>query len=424
MITDTQSHYVGQSDSMTGKQVLQVPTPPWAMPLLEEGMRYRGSHGGRGSGKSHFFAELLILRAVTQPIRAVCLREIQKSLNQSVKKLLEIKIDSLNLGKLFIIQNDKILGKNGSEILFQGMQNHTSDSIKSLESIDIAWMEEAQNISARSLELLRPTIRKPGSEIWASWNPKTENDPIEFLRHNPPPKTVVVEVNYMDNPWFSSTTLVDEMEYYKKENFDKYQHIWLGHYQSNSEARVFNNWKVEEFEAPSDATHRLGADWGYAIDPTVLIRCHIDGRKLYIDYEAFQLNCEIFNIPILFNQIPESELFPIVADSSRPETISYLRQHGYPRIYPSVKGRGSIEDGVEWLKSFDIIIHPRCTHVIDEMNTYSYKADEVTGKITGKLKDAKNHTIDAIRYACEAVRRIEQKKPVYTQPQPQRNYWK
>ena len=134
-------------------------------------MRYRAAFGGRGSGKSHFFAEMLIERCVLTPTSVVCIREVQKSLNQSVKKLLEIKIEALGVSDMFTVRDNKITSKNGSMIIFQGMQNHTADSIKSLEGFDIAWIEEAQSISEMSLSLLRPTIRKPGSEIWATWNP-------------------------------------------------------------------------------------------------------------------------------------------------------------------------------------------------------------------------------------------------------------
>ena len=149
---------------------LQIDTPRAFLPLLQPS-RYKGAHGGRGSGKSYFFAELLVERCLMQKTHAVCIREIQKSLNQSVKKLIEEKIEVLGVAKYFEVQESLIKGKNGSLIIFQGMQNHTADTIKSLQGYDIAWVEEAQSLSARSLELLRPTIRKEGSEIWFSWNP-------------------------------------------------------------------------------------------------------------------------------------------------------------------------------------------------------------------------------------------------------------
>ena len=392
---------------MTG--TLDIKTPRWAVPFLQES-RYKGAHGGRGSGKSHFFAELLVERCIMQKTDAVCVREIQKSLAQSVKKLLEDKIQSMGVGYLFTIQESRILGPNDSLIIFQGMQNHTADSIKSLEAFDIAWVEEAQTLSQYSLDLLRPTIRKPGSEIWFSWNPKHQTDPVDkFLRgESPPENAIVIEVNYTDNPWLPDV-LREEMEYDRGRDIEKYMHIWMGQYIKKSQALVFKNWRVEAFDTPDDSILRLGADWGYADDPLVLTRCWIDGRKLYIDYEAWAKHCEIMDIPELFSTIPDSSKWPIVADSSRPETISHVRQNGYPLIVGSKKGAGSVEDGIEWLKTFDIIVHPRCEHVIEELESYSYIIDPLTDEITPILEDKNNHVIDSLRYACESVRRIKAK---------------
>ena len=168
---------------------------------------------------------------------------------------------------------------------------------------------------------------------------------------------------------------------------------------------MFRNWRIEEFEAPPGSIHRLGADWGFASDPTVLVRCHIIGRQLFVDYEAYQIGCEIADTPSLFMSVPEAEKWPMVADSARPETISHMRKHGFPKIQPAVKGPKSVEEGVEWLKSFDIIVHPRCQHTIDELTLYAYKSDPLTGQILPLLSDKDNHVIDALRYACEGARR-------------------
>ena len=291
-------------------------------------------------------------------------------------------------------------------IIFQGMQNHPADSIKSLEGYDIAWVEEAQSLSQRSLDLLRPTIRKPGSELWFSWNPSQETDPVDALLRGdePPPDSVVIEVNYTDNPWFPDV-LKAEMEYDQRRDPDKYAHIWLGKYQQNSEARVFKNWTIEEFEVDPTQIIRQGADWGFAVDPTVLVQCYIVGRKLYVPHEAYRVGCEIVDTPALFMTVPESEKWPITADSARPETISYMQKHGFQKIMPAIKGPKSLEEGVEFLKSFDIIVHPRCKHLIDELTLYKYKEDPLTGAILPILDDKDNHVIDALRYACEGARR-------------------
>lgn len=396
---------------------LVLDTPRAFRPLLRPA-RYKGVHGGRGSGKSHFFGELLIERSVSEKLDAVCVREVQKSLDQSVKKLLEGKIQAMNAGAYFEVQDQRIFSSLGGRIIFQGMQNHTADSIKSLEGYDVAWVEEAQSLSQFSLDLLRPTIRKPGSELWFSWNPRDQTDPVDqFLRSNdPPPDSVVIEANYTDNPWFPDVLRV-EMEYDRRRDPDKYAHVWLGGYRNNSEARVFRNWKIEEFEAPRGATFRLGADWGFSVDPSVLVRCYMEGRTLYVDYEAYMVGCEIDRLPDLFRTVPDAEKWFITADSARPETISYMQRHGFPRISAAIKGAKSLEEGVEFLKTFDIVVHPRCTHLIDELTLYSYKVDDTTGKVLPVLQDKDNHVIDSLRYACEGVRRAgNHSEPLKYQP--------
>lgn len=338
-------------------------------------------------------------------LRAACVREVQKSLKNSVKLLVEDKIRSKGLQAYFEILEAEIRTPGGGVIIFQGMQNHTADSIKSLEDFDVAWCEEAQSLSQRSLDLLRPTIRKPGSELWFGWNPNRPDDPVDALLRGakPPGDSIVVEMNYTDNPWLPDelkADLADDLE----RDPDKFAHVWGGAYSLNSEARVFRNWKVKEFEAPADAVHRFGADWGFSVDPTVLIRCHIEDRTLFVDYEAWEVGCEIDKTPALFDQIEGSRKWRIRADSARPETVSYMRRQGF-NIGTAIKGPGSVEDGVEFLRSFDIVVHPRCVNVIRELTLYGYKIDQHTDEVLPVLADKENHTIDALRYAVEELRR-------------------
>jgi phage terminase large subunit len=427
----TASNATSRKDARSQRQdaskTLRIETPRWFMPLLAPA-RYKGAWGGRGSGKSHAFAEMLVEAHVLDPNRStVCVREVQKSLSQSVKRLIEAKIEALGVGAYFEVQEAVIKSRKGDgRIIFQGMQNHTADSIKSLEGYDCAWVEEAQSLSQRSLDLLRPTIRKPGSELWFTWNPSQSTDPVDALLRGerPPPEAVVVGVNYEANPWFPEVLRV-ELEYDRKRDPDKFRHVWEGEYLRNSERRVFKNWRVEEFEAPRDAVIRFGADWGFAVDPTVLVRCYVEGRTLYVDFEAYGVGVEIVDTPALFLTVPGSETWPIVADSARPETIAHMRRHGFPKIMPAVKGPRSLEEGVEWLKSHDIVVHPRCVHLIDELTLYSYKADPLTGAVLPVLDDRDNHVIDALRYACEGARRVQAAKPVQLQPpQPVAHAWR
>ena len=211
---------------------LQIPTARVFQPLLGPS-RYKGAHGGRGSGKSHFFAELGVEWCLQKPgTRGVCVREVQKALRESVKLLIEDKIETLGVSGQFRPMSDSIITPGDGVILFQGMADHTAESIKSLEGFDWAYVEEAHTLTQRSLEFLRPTIRKDGSEIWFGWNPRHASDPVDaFLRGpNPPPDAVVVETNYMNNPFFPDVLEV-ERKYDQQHSRDRYGHIWLGKYE-------------------------------------------------------------------------------------------------------------------------------------------------------------------------------------------------
>ncbi len=385
---------------------LVIPTPAWAKPLLEPS-RYKAAFGGRGGGKSEFFVGEILERMVRDPHYSVlCAREIQNSLAHSVKRTLEIQIQRYGLGAYFEVQRTQILRRGGSGIVtFVGLQDHTADSIKSYANYDVAFVEEAQAVSARSWNMLRPTIRKPRSEIWAAWNPRNANDAVDaFFRVDKPDDAIVVEVNYGDNPWFPDE-LRREMEVDRKRDTDVYLHVWCGHYEGRSSRRVFRNWRVEEFEAPSSTHFRYGIDFGYSVDPTVGVRCYVDGRKLYVDHEAHAVGVEIRDLGDFLRQVPDIESWPSVADSARPETISDLRRHGMPKIMASVKGPRSVEEGIAFLQSHDIVVHPRCRHTIDELGKYSYNVDE-NDRVLPTFADKHNHVIDALRYACEGLRRV------------------
>ena len=368
------------------------------MPFFQYG-RYKGACGGRSSGKSHGFAEMLVEEhLINANTSSVCVREIQKSIQQSVKRLLEHKIEAMNAGAYFTVQDAIIKNNYGRGIIiFQGLQNHTADSIKSLEGFDRVWVEEAQSVSQWSMDILRPTFRKPGSEMWFTWNPRFEDDAVEKLfrpkNGEPPNDTILQVVNYLDNP-FCPREAIEEAEYCARHDPDRYAHIWMGDYLTNSDARVFNNFEVREFELPDGSAFRTGIDWGFAIDPTAAVRCCLDGRTLYIDHEAYKHQCEIIDTPdLLLSSIPEIARYPAVADSARPETISYVKSHGIPRIEAAKKGKDSVEEGVEWLRSLRIVIHPRCKNTIYEFSRYMYKVDERTNDVLPQLVDKDNHCI-------------------------------
>jgi phage terminase large subunit len=218
---------------------LSIPTAKVFRPLLEPG-RYKGAYGGRGSGKSHFFCEAGVERCLIRPPTSiVCIREVQRVLAQSSKRLIEGKIETLGVGKYFEVLHDRIKTPGGGLIIFNGMQDHTAESIKSLEGFDIAIIDEAQALSGRSLSLLRPTIRKSGSEIWAAWNPRRKSDAIDdFLRGKKPADAAIVQANWRDNPWFPEV-LKQERQTDLQLYPDRYDHIWEGGYAKAFEGAYF-----------------------------------------------------------------------------------------------------------------------------------------------------------------------------------------
>jgi phage terminase large subunit len=200
---------------------------PAKLQLLFDPWRFKVAYGGRAAGRSWSFAKALLIRGTQFPQRVICCRELQKSIKESVHRLLSDKIEELGLGGFYEVQRDQIIGQNGSGFFFEGLKNN-SQKIKSYEGIDVAWVEEAANVSAASWEYLIPTIRKPGSEIWISFNPEKETDyTYQRFVASPPPNSFVVKMTWRDNPWVPQTML-DEMEDMKKRDLDKYQNIWEG----------------------------------------------------------------------------------------------------------------------------------------------------------------------------------------------------
>jgi PBSX family phage terminase large subunit len=248
--------------------VLKIPTAKIFEPLLEPA-RYKGVFGGRGSGKSHFFAELLVETCQAERgTLAVCIREAQRTLAQSSKRLIENKIAALGLGDRFKVFSDEIETPGDGLVIFRGMQDHTSESIKSLEGFRIAWVDEAQTLSARSLSLLRPTIRAKASELWASWNPRRKSDAIDdFFRARKPAGAVVVKANWRDNPWFPPV-LEDERELDLAHYPERYDHIWEGGY-----ARAFEGAYFAQLLQQARAQGRIGK---VSADPLLPLRAFID----------------------------------------------------------------------------------------------------------------------------------------------------
>lgn len=285
---------------------LKIQTPKWTKPLFsgERGSpRYRGAKGGRASGKSHFFAEAIVERLIMDPdTKVICIREVQRSLEFSSLQLIKDKIEGMGLGQYFEIQKNRVLSINGSGIvIFQGMQDHTAESVKSLEGFDIAWIEEAQSMSSRSLELLDPTIRKEGSELWFSWNPNLDTDPVEQIFRNNE-NAVLVHVNYLQNPFVNEAT--KEMAVRSRSNnVLKYNHIWLGDYMKEVEGSLWNGDLIEKCRVKPEELPDFSRIV-VAIDPSVTGNANSDetgiivaGRSAHDDRYYILEDCSLRGTP-------------------------------------------------------------------------------------------------------------------------------
>jgi phage terminase large subunit len=383
---------------------------PGRLAFLREPARYKVAYGGRGSAKSWSFARTLLTLAGRYKRRILCARELQLSIRDSVHRLLQDQIKKLGYQDGYEITHHEIrCPSTGSEFIFKGLRSNIAE-IKSTEGIDIVWVAEAQSVSEESWRTLIPTIRKERSEIWVDFNPNLETDPTykRFVL-NPPAGAKVVKVSHLNNPWFPDV-LKKEMERDYRVDPDAAAHVWGGETRSISKAQIlFGKVSVEPFESAEnwDGPY-FGADWGFANDPTTLIKLWIHGhdnvRDLYVEQEAYGLGVEVVDTPALFDSVGGARNHTVRADSSRPETISHMASNGYPRMVAASKGPGSVEDGIMHLRSFDrIVIHPTCKHTIQESRLWSWKTDRLTGDILPQPIDGHDHMWDAARYALEPV---------------------
>lgn len=381
---------------MSVKVQLKIPEQ---FAAFEKPARYKVAYGGRGGGRSWTMARMLLWRAIAGKIRILCAREFQTSIADSVHRLLSDQITSLGLDMYFEVTQKEIRSVSGSVFLFKGLR-HNASEIKSMEGVNICWVEEGHNVSPDSWDYLVPTIREPESEIWVSFNPVDEDLETyqRFIEHEYP-SIVRVKTTIFDNP-FAPQVLLDEAEHDRIADPDRFDWVWLGNPRKLTEASIFGDKvRIAIFDTPEVDRFYYGMDFGFSNDPTTINRSYIVGDTLYIDYEASGVGIEIPELPSLMMQVPGADRWPVVADSSRPETISYLNNHGF-RVMSSPKGAGSIEEGIEYLRGYkEIVIHERCRLLASEAKWYSYKVDKATGHILPKPVDAHNHGWDALRYA-------------------------
>ena len=378
---------------------------PEKLQFLFQPSRYKVAWGGRGGSKSWGFARALLILASQSPKRILCTREYQNSIQESVLKLLADQIDLMGLSKHFTIYKNMIAGAHGSEFIFAGLKTDPR-KIKSMEGVDICWVEEAEAVSEDSWQILIPTIRTPNSEIWVSFNPNQETDPT-YKRFvvNSPPGAVVQEINWRDNPWFPEELRI-EKDYLASVDVEAYEHVWNGLCRKHSAAQILNGKYVIRYFEPSEGWDGpyFGADFGFANDPNTLIKCWINDFSLFIEHEVWGIGMEIDVMPEHYDTIPGARDHVIRADCARPETISYLKRNGFGQMRSVNKWTGSVEDGIARLRAFkEIVIHPRCVHTAEEAKLYSYKTDRLTGDVLPEIVDKHNHCWDAIRYALQPV---------------------
>lgn len=363
--------------------------------------------GGRGSGKSWAIAIFIVLIMRLKKYRVLCTREYQKNIVDSSKKLIEDTIKRFKLDHEFDMQRGVTRHKKtGSEILYYGL-HHNAQEIKSLEGVDIVWCEESENTSQESLDLLIPTIRKPNSIIIFTLNPDKKENSVykDFIAIEKFNGLIREKVNYYNNEHFPDV-LKYEMERCRERDPEKYDWVWEGNCREFSEAQILKGcYTIQDFELPESTSWCFGADWGFSQDPNTLVKMFVDmdNNKLYIDNAIDKVGVEINDTPAFYDRIEGSRIYTITADSARPELISYMKNQGF-KIKKAKKGAKSIEDGISFIKNFDVIINPRCKGVIEEFKLYSYKTDRTTGAILPDILDANNHYIDAIRYGLEDYR--------------------
>lgn len=392
---------------------LQVEFAPKIIPILAPPLgeyRYRVFRGGRGSGKSFQVARMAAILGAVESLTILCAREFQNSIKRSFHAELKNAIRSNEwLSSQYDVGIDYLRHKtNGTEFVFTGLRNNI-DSVKSLAQIDLCIVEEAETVPHASWVDLLPTIRTPKSEIWIIYNPKRRDSWVAqtFDSDELPPRTIIGELNHSDNPWFP--TVLDEQRLSDRERLDPalYSHIWEGAYYEKSDAQVFSGrYRIAEFEPNEkwDGPY-FGLDFGFSQDETAAVKAWIHADKLYIEHELYEKRLELDDTAkALMEALPGVEKHAIRADNARPESISYLKRNGIPRIEACQKGKGSVEDGVEFIKSFaEVIIHPRCENTANEFMLYSYKIDRHSGDILPVIVDANNHAIDALRYALEPI---------------------
>lgn len=412
--------------------VLEIETAEVFEPFLSPA-RYKASYGGRGSGKSHVFAENLIDdHLCNKGLASVCIREVQRSLKQSSKRLIETKLAKFGLGERdgFRVFSDVIQTPGDGIIAFQGMQDHTAESIKSLEGFKRAVLEEAQTISANSLMLLRPTIRDAGSEIWIPWNPRRKSDPVDMMFRGPevPTGSIIVKSSWRDNPWFTAELEQERLDCLRMEP-EQYDHVWEGGYVTVASGAYYAKQLAE-----ARLQNRIGR---VARDPLMTLRAHWDiggtGAKAdacaiwvdqfigtevrVLDYYESVGQPLATHVQWLRSRGYEGALCVLPHDGDSHDKVynvsfaSALRQAGFEvKVIPNM-GTGAANARIEAVRRlFPAIYFNEATTEAgrDALGWYHEKRDETRSIGLGPAHDWASHGADA--FGLMAVDKATQKK--------------
>lgn len=377
--------------------------------------RFGFNMGGRGGGRSTNIAKALIHCAIDNKIRIVAGRSFQNSVEDSCKQDLLEQIESLGVMNYFDVKRRDgaiVCMTSESKFIFRGFER-ADKTIKSLSSVDILWWEEADGALMSMLDKIEPTIRKSRSRLLFSWNQQKEDAPIEKFRITQRKhKLGSVERNthYFNNPWCPES-IIESANLMKETDFEKYLHVYEGHYYHSSERSIFgrlvrkNSFEIDEtFGQPL-----IGIDWGYSVDPTCVVEAYVKGRDIFVRRAAGKVKLALTDTaPWLMKHIPNILSYTNRADRSRPETIDLCRN-----LIPLMKGAnqnpGMKETGIAFIQSFNnIFVHPECQHDFAvELSKYSWKLDKYE-EITAIPEDGNDHFADALRYALEPeIRRRE-----------------
>lgn len=403
------------------KRVFQPLLPP---------ARYKGAYGGRGSGKSQFFADLVILYCLKHKgARVLCCREIQKSLKESAKRLIESKIEQYGLGDKFEVQQSEIKTPGGGAIIFAGLQDHTSESIKSYEGFDVAWVEEAQTVSQRSMNLLRPTIRKPGSELWFSWNPRFDTDAVDqMLRgEEKPTGAVVVKANWSDLGKLFPAELETERQDCLRQQPEQYDHIWEGGYATVIEGAYFAKHLAEAREqnrigeVSADPLQTKRAYWDIGLrDACAIWIVQQKGQKIsFVDYYEAEGQDLAAHLNWLRTAGHESAEIVLPHDGAKRDPVAaekyedHIRSAGFAvRTIPN-QGKGAAMKRVEAARRlfgqmwFD---ETKCNKGLKALGWYHEKKND-GGYGVGPNHDWSSHGADAFGLAA-----IDYKEPSISRP--------